>query len=100
MAASLRLRGLVLDTGQWQIPGGTLQPRDLILPGDWSGAAAFLAAAAVTERLLLVGPLDPDDAQGDRAMVAILEAAGCAVRWIDAQTLEVRAPSGAAWMRT
>ncbi len=82
----------VLDTGQWQIPGGTLQPRDLILPGDWSGAAAFLAAAAVTERLLLVGPLDPDDAQGDRAMVAILEAAGCAVRWIDAQTLEVQGP--------
>ena len=82
----------VLDSGQWQIPGGNLQPRDLVLPGDWSGAAAFLAAAAVTGRRLRVGPLDPEDAQGDRAMVAILQAAGCRLGWTDAQVLEVQGP--------
>jgi len=82
----------VLESGRWQIPGGALQPRDLVLPGDWSGAAAFLAAAGATGRPLRVGPLDPEDAQGDRAMVTILEAAGCAVRWIDAQTLEIQGP--------
>ncbi|MBK8791183.1 MAG: 3-phosphoshikimate 1-carboxyvinyltransferase [Holophagaceae bacterium] len=82
----------VLESGRWQIPGGRLQPRDLILPGDWSGAAAFLAAAGASGRRLEVGPLDPEDAQGDRAMVTILEAAGCAARWIDAQTLELQGP--------
>ena len=82
----------VLESGRWQIPGGSLQPRDLILPGDWSGAAAFLAAAGAAGRRLEVGPLDPEDAQGDRAMVTILEAAGCTARWIDAQTLELQGP--------
>lgn len=84
--------GAILASGQWRIPGGSLQPRDLALPGDWSGAAAFLAAAAATGRRLRVGPLDPEDSQGDRAMVAILEAAGCAVRWSEAQTLDVQGP--------
>jgi 3-phosphoshikimate 1-carboxyvinyltransferase len=78
-----------LEPGRWRIPGGTLAPRDLPLPGDWSGAAAFLAAAAATGRNLRVGPLDPEDAQGDRAMVTILEASGCTVRWVEAQVLEL-----------
>jgi 3-phosphoshikimate 1-carboxyvinyltransferase len=78
-----------LEPGQWRIPGGTLAPRNLELPGDWSGAAAFLAASAATGRSLRLGPLNPEDAQGDRAMVTILEAAGCAVRWVEPQILEV-----------
>jgi 3-phosphoshikimate 1-carboxyvinyltransferase len=78
-----------LEPGQWRIPGASLVPQDLELPGDWSGAAAFLAAAGATGRSLRVGPLDPADAQGDRAMVAILEAAGCQVRWVEPQLLEV-----------
>ncbi len=78
-----------LEPGEWRIPGGALVPRDLALPGDWSGAAAFLAAAAATGRSLRLGPLDPEDAQGDRAMVAILEAAGCGIRWVESQVLEV-----------
>jgi 3-phosphoshikimate 1-carboxyvinyltransferase len=82
----------LLEPGQWSISGGALAPRDLDLPGDWSGAAAFLAAAAVTGRTLRLAPLDPEDAQGDRAMVAILEAAGCRARWITPQSLEVEGP--------
>jgi 3-phosphoshikimate 1-carboxyvinyltransferase len=78
-----------LTPGRWRIPGGALAPRDLELPGDWSGAAAFLAAAPVTGRSLRVGPLDPEDTQGDRAMVAILAAAGCRIHWPEAQVLEV-----------
>ncbi|MDP1832052.1 MAG: hypothetical protein Q8K67_08330 [Geothrix sp.] len=78
-----------LEPGRWRIPGGALAPRDLELPGDWSGAAAFLAAAAATGRSLRLGPLDPGDAQGDRAMGAILEAAGCQTRWVEPQVLEV-----------
>jgi 3-phosphoshikimate 1-carboxyvinyltransferase len=76
-----------LEPGRWCIPGGSLAPQELSLPGDWSGAAAFLAAAAATGRNLQLGLLDPEDAQGDRAMLAILEAAGCKVRWAETQTL-------------
>lgn len=82
----------VLEPGHWRIPGGALAARDLELPGDWSGAAAFLAAAAATGRSLQLGPLDPEDAQGDRAMVGILEAAGCRTRWVESQRLEVAGP--------
>jgi 3-phosphoshikimate 1-carboxyvinyltransferase len=78
-----------LEPGCWRIPGGSLLPQNLELPGDWSGAAAFLAAAGATGRRLEVGPLESDDAQGDRAMVAILEAAGCETQWTAAQTLQV-----------
>ncbi|HJU84571.1 MAG TPA: hypothetical protein VJ600_10200 [Holophagaceae bacterium] len=65
----------------WRIPGSRLHPVDLDLPADWSGAAAFLCAAAVTGRTLELGPLDAEDAQGDRALLDILELAGCGHRW-------------------
>jgi 3-phosphoshikimate 1-carboxyvinyltransferase len=81
-----------LEPGRWEIPGGGLRPVDLTLPGDWSGAAAFLAAAAATGRSLEVSPLDPDDPQGDRALAALLAEAGCRVAWTGPQTLEVAGP--------
>jgi 3-phosphoshikimate 1-carboxyvinyltransferase len=75
----------ILEPGRWTIPGGCLRPQHLRLPGDWSGAAAFLAAAATCGRQLQLGPLDPGDPQGDRAMVDILTAAGCAFSWAGAE---------------
>ena len=84
--------GARLEPGYWLIPGGTLAPGILDLPGDWSGAAAFLAAAATTGRRLRLGPLDPQDAQGDRALVKILQAAGCGARWIGPQLVELEGP--------
>ncbi len=78
-----------LAPGHWRIPGGALAPQDLELPGDWSGAAAFLAAAAATGRTLRLGPVDPEDAQGDRAMTTILGKAGCHLGWVSTQELEV-----------
>jgi len=78
-----------LEPGLWRIPGGALTAQSLLLPGDWSGAAAFLAAAAATGRTLRLGPLDPEDAQGDRALVTILEASGCRLRWLEPQMLEL-----------
>jgi 3-phosphoshikimate 1-carboxyvinyltransferase len=82
----------VLEPGSWQIPGGSLHPQNLDLPGDWSGAAAFLAAAAATGRTLRVGPLDREDSQGDKAMLPILEAAGCTIRWLEEMELEMSGP--------
>jgi 3-phosphoshikimate 1-carboxyvinyltransferase len=81
-----------LEPGRWEVPGGRLRPVDLVLPGDWSGAAAFLAAAAATGRSIEVSPLDPGDPQGDRALAALLEAAGCGVRWTGPESLEVAGP--------
>jgi 3-phosphoshikimate 1-carboxyvinyltransferase len=78
-----------LEPGHWHIPGASLTSQDLELPGDWSGAAAFLAAAGATGRSLRVGPLNPEDAQGDRAMMTILQNAGCKIHWVESQVLEV-----------
>ncbi len=70
-----------LGPSSWKIPGNQLNAVDVELPGDWSGAAAFLAAAAVTGRVISVGPLDPADPQGDRAVEGILADAGCISHW-------------------
>lgn len=72
----------------WEIPGGRLRPADWALPADWSGAAAFLCAAALTGRPLRLEGLDPDDSQGDRILVDLLAAAGCRCVW-DGPVLEV-----------
>lgn len=80
---------------QWTLPGGNLGPVDLRLPADWSGAAAFYAAAAVTGRAILLGPWDPDDLQGDRRILTILEEAGCRVatdRRVDGEWISVEGP--------
>lgn len=68
---------------RWSLPGGSLRPTDAGVPADWSGAAAFLAAAAVTGREITVAALDPEDEQRDRDLVAILAAAGCRSHWED-----------------
>jgi 3-phosphoshikimate 1-carboxyvinyltransferase len=50
------------------------------IPADYSSATFFLCAAAVTgSRLTLLG-LDPDDCQGDREVISILEGMGCRFR--------------------
>lgn len=68
-----------LGDRDWSLPGGQLRATHTRLPGDWSGAAAFFAAAAVTGRPITLGPWDPADAQGDQAILRILEAAGARV---------------------
>ena len=70
-----------LGESAWHIPGNQLNAVDVVLPGDWSGAAAFLSAAAVTGRSISVGPLDSSDPQGDRAIESILVEAGCTSHW-------------------
>lgn len=65
----------------FDVPGGQRPTsRSYRVPGDWSSAAFFLAAAAVTGGRVEVEGLDPDDAQGDRAVAEILRGFGCSVR--------------------
>ena len=81
-----------LASHEWTIPGASLQGCDLRIPGDWSGAAAFLCAAAVTGGRVRVSPLDPSDPQGDRAILDILAAAGCQVAWTGADQVTLAGP--------
>lgn len=76
----------------WEIPGGELRCADLELPADWSGTAALLCAAAVTGRAVELGPLDPGDGQGDRALPGILAAAGCGFTWVPGPHLRLWGP--------
>lgn len=75
-----------LEPEGWQVPGGCLRGGTFTIPGDWSGAAAFLCAATVLGRSVRVGPLNPEDLQGDRQLLDILAQAGGQHTW-DGDTL-------------
>ena len=62
------------------IPGGQRYHRfDRSIPGDFSSAAFFLCAAAVTRSTLTLEGLDMADSQGDKAVVAMLRELGCSI---------------------
>ncbi len=64
---------------RWRVAGGGLTPVRYRVEGDWSAAAFPLAAAAVAGGRVTVANVSPDSAQGDRAVTAVLERAGCRV---------------------
>ena len=63
---------------EFTIPAGqAYRSFDAAVPADWSSAAFFMQAAAVTGgSLLLKGP-DLQDSQGDKAVADMLEVMGC-----------------------
>ena len=68
-------------------PDAHYKKADLAVPGDWSNAAFWLASG------VKVAGLDPDDAQGDRAILDILSRMGADVR-TDADGIEAVFPDG------
>lgn len=79
----LRLGGVRTEkTGDgYRIPGGQrcrFAP-ELSVEGDYSNAAFFLCAGALSERGIRVTGLDPRSRQGDRAIVPLLEEMGAQV---------------------
>lgn len=79
----LRLGGVRTEkTGYgYRIPGGQrcrFAP-ELSVEGDYSNAAFFLCAGALSERGIRVTGLDPRSRQGDRAIVPLLEEMGAQV---------------------
>ncbi len=60
-------------------PGHPYRPCDIEIEGDYSSAAYFFAAAAVTGGRVRVDRLDPRSAQGDARFVGLLERMGCRV---------------------
>jgi 3-phosphoshikimate 1-carboxyvinyltransferase len=66
---------------EFRIPGGqTFRPIDLTIPGDFSSAAFPLGAAAITGSTVRVNNLDVRGAQGDRAIVGLLDEFGADVK--------------------
>ena len=65
----------------WHIPGGQRyrSPERLTVEGDWSNAAFWLCAGAVSGPVTVTG-LAADSAQGDRKIADILRAFGAKVR--------------------
>ena len=67
--------GIVVESGDagWRIPGGQIYrtPEELIVEGDWSAAAFWLAANAMGSRVEVEG-LSYRTAQGDRAVEGLL----------------------------
>ncbi len=80
--AVLRLFGLRMPpcSGGWQIPGGLTyhSPGRLRVEGDWSNAAFWLCAGAISRPVTVVG-LELCSTQGDRRIAELLEAFGAEV---------------------
>jgi 3-phosphoshikimate 1-carboxyvinyltransferase len=67
---------------KFRIPGGqSYRAFTGPISGDFSSATFFFCAAAVTGATITVAGLDRFDPQGDKAVLDILEAMGCRVRW-------------------
>jgi 3-phosphoshikimate 1-carboxyvinyltransferase len=64
------------------IPSGQhYHPLSTRLPGDYSSATFWFCAAALTGTAVTVCGLAPDDVQGDKGVLDILEQLGCTVTW-------------------
>ena len=81
--AAMRASGVevVFDGGTFRCaaPQNYRPPRELQVEGDWSNAAFWLCAGALSERPVTVTGLDPVSRQGDRAVVDILRSFGAVV---------------------
>ncbi len=62
------------------IPGGQkYKSQEVEVPADYSSAAFFFSAAAITESTLILKNLTLDDSQGDKEIISILYEMGCIV---------------------
>ncbi len=80
---ALRLSGVTFHKDGWvyRIPGGQnfALPGNLAVEGDWSNAAFFLCAGALSQQGVTVTGLNTASSQGDRAIVDILRQFGACV---------------------
>ncbi len=80
------------DFTRFTVRGGQKYPSDSDeIPADYSSATFFLVAGAVTGSTIRLRGLDPDDTQGDRRVLDMVEEMGCEVSWA-ADGLRVAGP--------
>ena len=89
----LRTAGIRFEKNGWEysVPGGQMYdlPEHVEAEGDWSNAAFFLCAGALSPAGVSVAGLYRDSAQGDRAVLDILRAMGAEVT-AEEETVTVR----------
>lgn len=90
--AALRTFGITVEEREtgWHIPAGQ-QYRSCgsaEVEGDWSNAAFWLTAGAISEEVTVTG-LSPDSPQGDRQIADLLSRFGAEVTW-EANAVTVR----------
>lgn len=89
-------QGIQLQNDNWKvlrIPGRQhYRSFEKPVPGDFSSATFFAAAAAVTGASLLLGNLDMSDSQGDKAVFLFLSQMGCRVEYFKDGKLVAQAP--------
>jgi 3-phosphoshikimate 1-carboxyvinyltransferase len=74
----------------FQIQGRqTYQPCNTMIPGDFSSASYFIAAGALNGGEVSLLGLDPDDPQGDKRLIAILQEMGADIQF-NAKRLMIR----------
>lgn len=84
-------RGFFTIPGRQSVKGFTQR-----IPGDFSSATFFAAAAAMTESTIVLNGLDLNDVQGDKAVLSILCAMGAKIHQVDGGvSVEGRGLSGA-----
>ena len=79
----LRRQGVEFIQDDWRafrIPGGQrYEPVCRAIPADWSSATFFLAAGALPGNAVMLRGLDPEDTQGDKAVLDYLRQMGADV---------------------
>ena len=68
---------------RFTIPAGShfQGQRDYAIEGDWSNAAIWVVAAALTGQALTITGLNKDSIQADRRIMAIVESTGSHLQW-------------------
>lgn len=68
------------DLDIFMIPGGEhYRPMETLIAGDYSNASYFMAAGAMGSGQIRLEGLDPNDSQGDKALLEILERMGAEI---------------------
>lgn len=66
----------------FHLPGSAVIPAfEYTVPGDWSSASYPMAAALLTGSSIRVYGADPDDVQGDKALIGVLREMGAKIHW-------------------
>jgi len=68
------------------------KPFETTVQGDYSSASFFICAAAIAGGCVTLQGLDPNDPQGDKEILSIVQRMGCTVRWRDTFTVTVCGP--------
>ena len=90
----LKAAGICFDReseSSWKIFGNQIPclPDTVSAEGDWSNAAFFLCAAALSDQGIRICGLNPESRQGDRQILRILREFGAEVS-VDEKTVSVR----------